>query len=481
MKSKNLRNWISVADLAWVGVAMAAAYLLRYGWAWDGPPGRSAAIFTLPALAAALGWSLLSSRLQLDGFRGGWRFSAVVSQLLSAVSLLMMSLLVGGYLARQYVSRLMLGYFGVLLLAGFVFIRFAAWSVFRSRYRKGLVRRVVIVGSGFLAREMAAKIEHHPESLYHVVGFLCPAGTAFDTPLPGAGADVVNVQSLGIVDILQGHEVNEVILTIPQTSHPEVLDLVALCRRRGIAVSLVPQPYLLYLSKPELVDLGGLPLLQLKDAATGMPSNPIWKRVLDLALATCLLLLSLPVILVAAAILKAKKGRGFCRELRCGQHGKPFWIYRLNSERKASGLTRAEPLMQHVSLTELPQLLNVLRGEMSLVGPRPEGLERANRYSDWHRQRLSVKPGMTGLAQVHGLRHQNSSEDKTRYDLQYIMRRSVFQDISLLLQTIWTLTGRLFQPRKAPPLPVEGPKESFFEPAFEESLHRAHSAQSSSD
>ncbi len=153
----------------------------------------------------------------------------------------------------------------------------------------------------------------------------------------------------------------------------------------------------------------------------------------------------------------------------------------MNSERNASGLTRAESFMQHVSLTELPQLLNVLRGDMSLVGPRPEGLERANRYTDWHRQRLSVMPGMTGLAQVHGLRHQNSSEDKTRYDLQYILRRSVFQDISLLLQTIWTLMGRMFQSRKAPPLPVEGPKESFFEPAFEESLNRAHSAQSSSD
>ena len=127
----------------------------------------------------------------------------------------------------------------------------------------------------------------------------------------------------GIVDILQAHEVNEVILTIPQTSHPEVLDLVALCRRRGIAVSLVPQPYLLYLSKPELVDLGGLPLLQLKDAATGMPSNPIWKRVLDLALATCLLLLSLPVILVAAAILKAKKGAdsvASCAAASTGNH-----------------------------------------------------------------------------------------------------------------------------------------------------------------
>jgi lipopolysaccharide/colanic/teichoic acid biosynthesis glycosyltransferase len=118
---------------------------------------------------------------------------------------------------------------------------------------------------------------------------------------------------------------------------------------------------------------------------------------------------------------------------------------------------------------------------MSLVGPRPEGLERASRYTDWHRQRLSVMPGMTGLAQVHGLRHQNSSEDKTRYDLQYILRRSVFQDISLLLQTIWTLMGRMFQSRKAPPLAVEVPKESFFDPAFEESLNRAHSAQSSSN
>ena len=481
MKFDNLRNWISVADSAWVAVAMALAYLLRYGWAWDGPPGRSAAIFLLPSLAAVLVWSVLSSRLQLDGFRGGWRFSAVVAQLLSAVSLLMMSLLVGGYLARQYVSRLMLGYFGLLLFVGFVLVRFAAWSVFRSRYRKGAVRRVVIVGNGSLAREMAVKIEHHPESLYHVVGFLCPAGTAFDAPLPGAGTEAVNVQSLGIVDLLQAHDVNEVILTIPQTSHPEVLDLVALCRRRGIAVSLVPQPYLLYLSKPELVDLGGLPLLQLKDAVTGMPDHPIGKRVLDLVLASCLLLLALPAILIAAAVLKRMKGRGFCRELRCGQHGKPFWIYRLNSERNASGLTRAELVMQQLSLTELPQLLNVLRGDMSLVGPRPEGLDRARRYTDWHRQRLSAKPGMTGLAQVHGLRHHNSSEDKTRYDLQYIMHRSVFQDISLMLQTIWTLMGRVLQLRKVPPPPVETSGESFFEPVFEESLHRAHSAQSSSD
>jgi lipopolysaccharide/colanic/teichoic acid biosynthesis glycosyltransferase len=229
-----------------------------------------------------------------------------------------------------------------------------------------------------------------------------------------------------------------------------------------------------------LVDLGGLPLLQLKDAS-GMQTNPIWKSVLDPVLATFLLIFSAPVLLVAAVALKQKTGRAFCRELRCGQHGKPFWLYRLNSERNKVGLLRPELIMQHLSLTELPQLLNVLRGEMSLVGPRPEGLERARHYTDWHRQRLSVKPGMTGLAQVHGLRHQNSSEDKTRYDLQYILRRSLFQDISLLLQTVWTLAGRVLQRQKLPPVEISAPVSPFIEPLFEEGLKRAHSAQSSSD
>jgi lipopolysaccharide/colanic/teichoic acid biosynthesis glycosyltransferase len=116
---------------------------------------------------------------------------------------------------------------------------------------------------------------------------------------------------------------------------------------------------------------------------------------------------------------------------------------------------------------------------MSLVGPRPEGVDRARRYTDWHRQRLKAKSGITGLAQVHGLRDQNSSEDKTLYDLQYILRRSPFQDISLLLQTAWTLTVRLFHP----------PGMDSTEPGitagtdinFEENLVHAHSAQSSAD
>jgi hypothetical protein len=156
-------------------------------------------------------------------------------------------------------------------------------------------------------------------------------------------------------------------------------------------------------------------------------------------------------------------------------------MYRLNSERHGTGLPTHEFLLQRSSLTELPQLFNVLRGEMSLVGPRPEGPERIRHYSDWHKQRLSVKPGMTGLAQVHGLRDQHSSEDKTRYDLQYILHTSAFQDISLLLQTAWTIAPRLLQVRRSQSPVLDLPVEARMKAVFEETLSSAHSSQSSSD
>jgi len=405
----------------------------------------------------------------------------VLSQLFLAVLGLMAMLFAGGYVARIYTSRLALGYFGAFLFLGLVVIRFTVRWLLTSRYRVGAVRRTVIVGDGPLAHEMAATIDRHPEWLCQIVGFLCPAETALNPSDPEGGAGKVSLQTVGIVDLLRSRRVEEIILTVPEPGLPEILDLAAMCRVAGVAVSLVPQPYSLYLSKPELVDLDGLPVLQWNSGAS-VRANPPWKRGLDLALTTCLLPLAVAVIAPAALLLKLRKGKGFRHELRCGQYGKTFRMYRLNS-RDAAGLPTHEFLMQRFSLTELPQLVNVLRGEMSLVGPRPEGPERTRHYSDWHQQRLSVKPGITGLAQVHGLREQNSSEDKTRYDLQYILQCSLFHDISLLLQTMWTITLRLFQlqRRQARPAQVAIESRVRVEIGFKEALSGAHSSQSSSD
>jgi len=287
-----------------------------------------------------------------------------------------------------------------------------------------------------------------------------------------------------VVDLLRNQHVDELILALPKPSWPELLNLIARCRGQGINVSLVPQPYELYLSKPDLLDLGGLPLLRLRESST---SNMFfqWKRIVDLAVSALLSLLAVPVLLVATVVLHWTKGRAFRWETRSGKNGCSFAMLRLNVDRHATDMTRFERFLQQLSITELPQLFNVLCGDMSLVGPRPESPERVRHYSEWEQQRLTVKPGITGLAQVHGLREQHSSEEKTRFDLQYLLRPSPLTDLSLLLQTTWTLVIRVFHRPQLSSVEqkIQANKTvaDFRFSSVEEALQHAHRSQPSTD
>lgn len=479
MTARNLRSSILTADLLWGVLAMPVAYLLRYGWVWHGPTDSSALIFLPPLMATLLLWSLISSWTRTDGFRSGWLFSAVLSQVLLSVLALMCALFTLAYLLRQYISRLALGYFGALLFLGFLAIRLVARSILVSRRAHGFIQRVVIVGNNPVAREMVSKINAHPEMLREVVGFLSPADEACPDNPCADSKSAIGLQSADITELLDSRGVDEIVVTMPRPDHPEIVDLTSRCRSRGIAVSIVPQPYELYSTKHELTDLNGVPLLQLVPV-TSMNGDPFWKRPFDLGMTLLLLPICIAPMLCAAVLLKVKKRRAFCTELRYGKNGKQFTIFRLNSPRASTEVAGYERLMQKLSVPELPQLFNVLRGDMSLVGPRPEGLDRARRYTEWHRQRLKVKPGITGLAQVYGLRHQHSSEDKTRYDLQYILYQSFFQDISLLVQTVWTLVLRLAATQNLDAeSDIAAPVSTDIE--FQESFVHAHSSQSSAD
>jgi lipopolysaccharide/colanic/teichoic acid biosynthesis glycosyltransferase len=449
MNQRKLSAEILISDLLWSVLAMAAALVLRYGTDLGHVELRSATAL-LPFLAATWGiWTLLSLLLPLDGFRGGWRLSAVVSQLLLSVGGLMLILLSGGYLFRRYVSRLALIHFGLLLLAGFVLIRVVAYLLLRTHSRNGSARRVVIVGRGHLARELARKIERHPEMRCKVVGFLAPDDGISDSgSLQASASPAVTTGALGALDLLREQGIDELILVLQECASPDLLNLTALCRDRGIKVSLVPQLYELHLSRSQLTDLDGLPVLQLgKPGITG--AALLWKRGLDLALGTLLSVPAVPLLLPPAAALHFLKGKAFRWETRCGFRGKTFAMLRLNVDRTAGNASRFARILSALSLTELPQLWNVLRGDMSLVGPRPESPDRVCRYSEWQRQRLTVKPGMTGLAQVQGLREQHPSEDKTRLDLQYLLNCSPWSDLSLLLQTISTLAMRSVRWRRS--------------------------------
>ncbi len=480
MNTRVIGRWILIADLAWCLIAFIAADALRYEHILD-PSSRIVTESLLPFLVlTAVSWVLLSSWMKLDCFRGGWRFPAVVAELLLSIVCLMSMVLSAGYLWRQYVSRLALVYFGLLLFIGFLGIRFIARLLLLARYRSGDVHRMVIVGTDRTARELALKIKRHPEMICEVVGFLCPDESG---GLIARGLEeTVTVPAFGVTQLLLARQVTDIIVALPRPSLPEILNLVGQCRERGINVSFVPQPYELYLSKPSLIDLDGIPILELRKI-----SPPDFylasKRVVDLVLGIFFAMIALPIVLPVALRLRTTKSRAFRIEKRCGLGGAVFSMLRLNVDREPTDASQFERLLVALSITELPQLWNVLQGTMSLVGPRPEPLEKVKGYSDWEQQRLSVKPGMTGLAQIHGLRDHHSSEQKTRFDLQYILNPSAMADASILIQTFWTLTTRLLgYPELVRSAYSEPRSLTQVETRFrEETLQSAHSSQSSAD
>lgn len=484
MKLRILARILALGDSAWIFGAILLAGVFRYGTISSLERHFPDGLAPLCLSSAAI-WGLLSLWMRLDCFEGGWRFSAAASRLLLGVSCMLSLLLAGGYLFREYVSRLMLGYFGVLLFVGFLALRYVVRSFLRSRYRAGKVRRTIIVGNDRIGRELALKMERHPELMCQIVGFLHPdedrSGVVCDTRGQSTSAQL---NTFSVLSLLEKERVSELIVAMAVHARPEILNLAALCRERGISVSVVPQPYELYLSKPNLTNLDGVPLLQLQDVPTSAAERTS-KRVFDV-LASCILFLpALIIVLPSAFYLRCRKARAFRWEKRSGENGTPFYLLRLNVDRNVDGRESfVENVLTDLSITELPQLWNVLRGEMSLVGPRPEGYERVRHYTEWQQQRLCVKPGITGLAQVHGLRDQHSSEEKTRFDLQYQLNPSLINDISLLLQTVCTLFIRLLRLHgsAAGTVPAESMNSS--QPSvdsFQEVIPIAYRSQSSAD
>jgi putative colanic acid biosynthesis UDP-glucose lipid carrier transferase len=240
----------------------------------------------------------------------------------------------------------------------------------------------------------------------------------------------------------------------------------------------VPHWYQLYVSDANMVEIDGVPLISLEERNVWAGALAL-KGILDTVGASILLVLTFPLLLAAALKVRSKNRNAFCKDIRCGRGGSLFPMYRLNISRDYRELAGFERFLAKFSLTELPQFWNVLAGQMSIVGPRPESPERVKHYSDWQRQRLSVEPGLTGLAQVQGLRERHSSEEKARFDLQYIFHWSLFLDLSLIVQTVWTLALRLVKTEFAPP-PSEGPPATLITTQRQEGVH-VDRAESSAD
>lgn len=439
--ARKLRRWILGADVAWIIVALWLARGIHEGFRVLTGGLLTQGKMYLPLLAVSVtGWRLISANCEIDSFRRGWKVSKLLSEIIVGAGVLTSALAACAFLLHDFISRSVLLIYSVLMASGFVCIRAAIHLVLSSERLKPS-RRIVIIGNGKVAHELSLKLQRHAEMRCELLGFVYPSTLESESVLNPPKDNRVAVPDLAILQLFREKDATDVILALPTGCMTRmVLDLAAKCREAGMHVSVVPQMYELYASRPTLVDIDGLPVLQLDKALLNATS----KRLIDLAITLLSLPITGPLLAASAVYVKLTTGRAFRKEFRCGQGGRLYFMYRLNLDR----LDLKQPvanLLTRLSITELPQMWNVLKGEMSVVGPRPESPERVKCYSEWQRKRLGVRPGVTGLAQVHGLREQSSSEEKSHYDLEYIVSWSPFADCVLVLETIWTLARRLLR------------------------------------
>ncbi|MCW2992877.1 MAG: sugar transferase [Conexibacter sp.] len=317
----------------------------------------------------------------------------------------------------------------------------------------GYKRRAVIVGTGeqieAVAHALQASGGHSP---VQVIGFISL------TPRPDNG-----LRSLGtleeIGDIVGEHKADEVIIADPAFPQQKAVELVDTCHQRGVVVRIAPSTMEILIHRAEFVPGQSVPLFELKPPVFDGIDFAM-KRTFDVAVSSVLLLLLSPLLLLTAAAVRfTSRGPIFYQSWRPGIGGVPFACLKfrtmyhdadrrqaeLEESNEASGalfkmrhdprVTKAGRLLRRFSLDELPQLINVLRGQMSLVGPRPLPQRDFDRLEDWHKKRYLVLPGITGLWQVSG-RSDLDFDDLVRLDFLYLERWSVFLDLTILVKTV---------------------------------------------
>ena len=313
------------------------------------------------------------------------------------------------------------------------------------------VAGVLIVGAAEPGHIVLEKIRHAPELGYRVVGFV-------DDGHPDArgGAPVLGTLA-DVVSLIREHRISEIVIAAPDLEHRELLELVANCARERVNVKLFPDIVQIMSTEVTTSDLTGLPMVQIRDVAL-RGWNLALKRAIDIVVSGVTLVLLSPLLMALALVVKltSRDGPVFYTQERVGLDGKPFRLVKFRSMRVGaedeSGPVWAKPddrrrtrvgtFIRRWSLDELPQLANVLVGEMSLVGPRPERphfVEQFSRIVPRYVERHNEKAGMTGWAQVNGLRGQTSIEERTKYDVFYVEHWSLAFDIKILLKTIGTI------------------------------------------
>jgi exopolysaccharide biosynthesis polyprenyl glycosylphosphotransferase len=450
--------FLMVADLLVTLVAFFTAVQARY-WlpfgvrlSW-GEVAQPLVVYGLVALI----WGVTFALMQVYDARHRvrtWNEAKVITGAVGVACLVFAGVL---YLTYRELPRRLFFYFVVGDLTLLIGLRLALQWMLRFAGRQDAApRRVLIVGAGQLARQVAQGVRTQSAAGLSLVGCVDDEAVALhpDDPVgPRLGA-IQDAPAL-----VKAQQVDEVIFALPLRAHGDIEWLVLALQSQPVRVRVVPDYFDLAMSRATVEDFNGLPLVGLRDPAIDGYDRVV-KRFFDLVVSVLLLLVAWPVmLLVALAIKLDSAGPALFVQERIGENGQPFQMFKFRSmfvgaERANSSepahsrgdvivhktpndarVTRLGRFIRRTSLDELPQLFNVLRGEMSLVGPRPELPWLVESYETWQRRRFAVPPGITGWWQING-RSDRVMHMHTEDDLYYIQNYSPLLDLQILWRTI---------------------------------------------
>jgi exopolysaccharide biosynthesis polyprenyl glycosylphosphotransferase len=358
-----------------------------------------------------------------------------------------------------------------LALAAFGIVRFLVRTAqtFARRRDVNLIPTLV-VGRGAEAALCIKEMRERPSLGYRVIGVV--ENGVIDETVPAEFEGVPVVSDIkGLPDAIRESRANEVIITDPKVSGDSLFDvMMRVGRRRGVEFRIAPSLFNCLPRKTEIDQIGALPMIRLFREPLSNSARII-KRASDIVIASIALALLSPLWLILALAIKLdSRGPVFYKQERVGMDGRIFLFYKFRTMRVDSDdaahreyqqkyiagraeatlvegerpayklvsdarITRVGRWLRRLSLDELPQLLNVLRGDMSVVGPRPPIPYEVEAYQLWHRKRLDMKPGLTGLWQVSG-RNRLPFDEMVRLDLFYIENWSLLLDLKILLRTL---------------------------------------------
>ena len=456
-------------DAALIWLAFSGAYYLRYHVRWV-PIERDSFFFSpfRDWIPFGLGFTIL----QIASLLGAGAYRTRLGKDLLDESLLLLRATLGGvgllaiiaaFLPLITASRLVIVYAWLLLwpllLLGHSLLYAALGRLHGSGWN---TRRVLVAGTSPISRMLLQNLLGRRQHGYDLVGFVA------ENKVP-VRADFGRFKCLGRVDDLEdvvaAHAVDEVIVALPATHHEEIAAICSHCERAGVRVQLVPDLFELSLARVHMDHLAGIPLMTVRQP-TGSRVALAIKRGMDLAISCALLLIVSPIMAVTALAIKLDSpGPILYRSARVGKGGKEFTFYKFRSmkidadgqwealavaqgnvkifkDRKDPRRTRVGNLIRPLSIDELPQLFNILRGDMSLVGPRPPLPFEVADYEERHWKRLSVIGGLTGMWQVSGRSEIKDFEEVLIMDTYYIDNWSLALDLKILLRTVLAVVRR---------------------------------------